>query len=298
MRRFIPTLVLSAVLLFAACDTPTSSIDEKSPATSSALADAGVSNRAGHDEPGMHRQYGTPVKVGNGMARAYVVLDAKHGQSPVELGIALDAKVLDHLPTSGGEYSFVLSLPRHSPAPYQFAELDWNPQGHEPEGVYTFPHFDFHFYTISLAERNAITPSDPQFAAKANNLPTGDYVPPYYTVLAPPGGEPADIAVPQMGVHWSDVRSPELQNLLNNPSEYQQFTRTFIYGSWDGRFTFYEPMVTRAYLLSHPDVTMSIPVPERYPTAGYYPQAYRVTYDAHAKEYRIALTDLVLVQHP
>ena len=245
-------------------------------------------NRAGYDQPGMHRQYGTPVKVGDGMARTYAVLDQKSG-TPVELGVALDATALDGLPASG-EHSYVLALPEQSPAPYQFAELDWNPQGHVPPGVYTFPHFDFHFYTISQAERDAIVPSDPNFAAEARNVPIGAYVPPFYIVP----GDPAAVAVPQMGVHWLDVRSPELQNLLGHPAEYRQFTTTFIYGSWNGRYTFYEPMVTRAYLLSQPDTVVGISTPAHYPVAGFYPTEYRVTYDAQAQEYRVGLKGLVM----
>jgi len=152
------------------------------------------------------------------------------------------------------------------------------------------PHFDFHFYTISLQERNSIVPSDPDFAAKARNLPTGEYVPPFYVVP----GDPAALAVPMMGVHWFDVRAPELQNILGHPELYQPFTKTFIYGSWNGRFTCFEPMVTREYLLSHPNSVTDISTPDLYPEAGYFPAVYRVTYDEQAKEYRIALTNLVL----
>jgi hypothetical protein len=32
-----------------------------------------------------------------------------------------------------------------------------------------------------------------------------------------------------MGLHWLDVRSPELQKLTGNPAGYRQFTKTFIY---------------------------------------------------------------------
>lgn len=264
-----------------------------SPVPTSADRDARISLvRAGYDQPGVHRQYGPPTKVGNGMARAYVVTDSRQGEAPLELGIALDASALQGLPNTQMMYMYLLELPALAPEPYQLVELDWNPGGHPPPGVYTVPHFDFHFYTISLAERNAIVPSDPDFAAEANNLPTGAFVPPFYAVLAGPGQTAADIAVPQMGVHWSDVRSPELQALLGNPAGFQPFTRTFIYGSWNGRFTFYEPMVTLEYLLSNPDVTTSIPVPASYPEAGYFPTSYKVTYDAQAKEYRVALTGL------
>lgn len=286
MRSLLALGSTAALALIAACapDAPT--------APSADRAGALAPDRAGYDMPGIHRQYGTPQKLGNGMARTYVVLNATAGQAPVELGIALDAQALEGLPTDGDEHSFLLQLPEKSPAPYRFVELGWNPQGHEPAGVYTVPHFDFHFYTISVAERDAIGPSDPEFAAKANNLPSGAHVPPFYIVPGPP----AAVAVPQMGVHWSDVRSPELQGLLGHPQAYQPFTKTFIYGSWAGRFTFYEPMITRAYLLTQPDVTTPIPVPALYPHPGSYPTAYRVSYDAQAKEYLVALTGLVA--HP
>lgn len=271
---------LAALTLLVACqaDAPTA----LAPGQSASNA------RAGYDQPGMHRQYGPPVKVGSGMARAYVVLNAKDGQAPAELGIALDEKALDGLPTGAAEHSFDLQLPAQAPAPYQFAELDWNPQGHVPPGVYTVPHFDFHFYMVSQAARDAIDPADPNYAAEANNLPTGAFVPPFYIVPGPP----AAVAVPHMGVHWLDVRSPELQNLFNNPAGYQPFTRTFIYGSWNGQFTFLEPMVTREYLLTQPDATSPISVPAQYAQPGWYPSSYRVTYDAQAKEYRVALSGM------
>jgi len=271
---------LGALALFVACqsDAPT----ELAPPQSASSA------RAGYDAAGMHRQYGPPLKVGNGMARAYVVSDAKAGQAPVELGIALDEKALDGLPGDGMMYPFDLQLPAQAPAPYRFAELDWNPHGHVPPGVYTVPHFDFHFYMVPQSARDAIDPSDPGFAARASNLPGGDLVPPFYVVPGPP----AAVAVPRMGVHWSDVRSPELQGILGNPGAYEPFTKTFIYGSWDGRFTFLEPMVTREYLLSHPDAVSPISVPARYAQSGWYPTSYRVTYDAQAKEYRVALSGM------
>ncbi|MDF1505126.1 DUF5602 domain-containing protein [Roseisolibacter sp. H3M3-2] len=241
--------------------------------------------RARAEAAGVHRQYGPPVKVGEGAARTYVLLDAKDGQRAVELGVALDEGALRGLPTEDGMYMYDLRLPARSPAPYQFVQLDWNAHGHPPMGVYTDPHFDFHFYTISKAERDAIMPSDPAFAAKANRVPTPEYLPPHYVPLVPPGGAPADAAVPMMGVHWFDVRSPEFNG--------GAFTRTFIYGTWDGQVTFYEPMITRAHLLSRPDAVTPIPSAAAVRQPGSYPTAYRVSYDAQAREYRVALSDLV-----
>jgi hypothetical protein len=55
-------------------------------------------------------------------------------------------------------------------------------------------------------------------------------------------------------------------------------------------------MITRAYLLSKPDVTVPVSVAARHATPGYHPSAYRVTWDAQAKEYRVALTGLAYRQ--
>ena len=57
-------------------------------------------------------------------------------------------------------------------------ELDWNPKGHG--GPYTAPHFDFHFYRIPLAERDAIDPRSPDYAARAAKLPAGRELPAGY----------------------------------------------------------------------------------------------------------------------
>ena len=166
---------------------------------------------------------------------------------------------------------------------------------------YDRPHFDFHFYTVPIEVRNAIVPTDPQYSAKAASFPSAEFRVPFYIDAATPSGVPAALAtVPQMGLHWLDVRSPELQKIAGHPELWQPFTKTFIYGSWGGQFIFDEPMITRDYIMSKRQATGAavrdeiIPVPTapRYAPAGYYPSAYRITYDAEAKEYRVALTQL------
>lgn len=255
-------------------------------------------------------RYGDAVKVGNGHARAYVIAD-KDG-APRELGVAFDEAALDGLPAAGSghhdgammmTHEYILALPVDSKTPFTFVEMNWNPMGHEPDGVYQdVPHFDFHFYTISKAERDAIVPTNRDFEKKAGNLPPKEFVPPFNVALGPPGVEPAKLVVPMMGLHWLDVRSAELQKLLGKPDAYKPFTATFIYGSWDGRFHFWEPMVTRAHILSKKDATdpavrdqvIPISLPAKFQTPGYYPAAYRVAWDATAREYHIALTELAL----
>jgi hypothetical protein len=195
----------------------------------------------------------------------------------------------------------VLPLPEHNPTPYRLVELNWNPAGHEPPGIYDIPHFDFHFYTVTRDTRDAILPSDPTYAGKAATLPSADYRPPFYVDNATAAGLPASlVTIPMMGLHWVDIRSPELQAAIGNPAGFRPFTRSFLKGSWDGRFIFDEPMATRAWLLSRrnadgsaaADDVLDVPTAERYEPAGFYPGAYRVGYEPRAREFVVALTRL------
>ena len=304
-----PLLVSLLAVALTACSDP-SVARLFSGAPLSGTIDA---RRAKIDDPFARREYGPAVKVGNGTVRTYVVFGEANRAAPLEVGVAMSEGAMEGLPARNphaahaaaasshehiDNHVYLLSLPKRGVAPYQFVELDWNPGGHEPPGIYDQPHFDFHFYTISQAERAAIVPSDSQFQQKADMLPAEAQRPPFYAMAAPPGA-PAP-GVPLMGVHWIDVRSPELQKMMGKPEAYRPFTTTFIYGSWAGRFTFVEPMITRAHIMSKRTATdlalrnevITVPTAKQYSPAGYYPSAYRIAWDPKAKEYRIALTQL------
>lgn len=254
-------------------------------AVAALLAAPAISPAQLAQETGRTTVYGETIELGRGTARSYLVLD---GSAPVELGVALSEAALSGLPTEAGPggmvmpdghrtFEHLLSLPAANPTPFTFVELDWNPGGHEPPGTYDRPHFDFHFYTITEAERNAIAPSDPTFQTKAERFPAREYLPAGYVTPRPVLG------VPRMGVHWVDPGSPELNG--------EPFSRTFIYGSWDGKLIFAEPMVTKEFLETRPDFRAPVATAERYEPAGHYPAAYRVYWDAAAGEYRVALAD-------
>jgi hypothetical protein len=247
---------------------------------------------------GLGARYGAAVALGSGQVRTYVLTDPESGH-PVEVGVALSAEALDSLPrlsaehapgTHGPSREYLLELPAGNPTPYRFVEVDWNPMGHG--GPYTAPHFDFHFYRVPLAVRNEIVLDDPAFAEKAARLPAADEMPSGYVsshVLLKT--TPAGMTVPRMGLHWLDIKSPEL------PPASRPFTTTFIVGSWNGQVIFDEPMVTRDFILAQrtgPATADSIPLPQakRYVPAGYYPMSDAVRWDSEAGEYRIALKGL------
>jgi hypothetical protein len=248
-------------------------------------AEASAANRSAANTAADGLVYGEAVTVGHGTARVYVQLA---GGAPVEVGVALSEAALSGLPDNsspGGHampdgmktFPFALTMPENNPTPYLHVGLDWNPGGHEPPGIYNTPHFDFHFYTVTEAERHEIMPTNPEFAAKAAHYPPADRVPAGYVA-------PAPTAIPMMGVHWVDPTSPELNG--------KPFDKTFIYGSWDGKLIFAEPMITKAFLESRPDFTAPVAVPQQYGTPGYYTTSYSIRWDDAAREYRVALGGL------
>jgi hypothetical protein len=257
------------------------------------LASAGCGEDDGSEAPARSAshpeiRYGPAVQAHGGMVRSYV---KEEGGRLLELGVAIDESILPELPdhhapggivTPDGHSIFIyeVPLPEGHGTPFDHATVDWVPAGHEPPGVYDVPHFDIHFYTISREERMAIVPSGPEFLEAAGRHPAPEYVP---AGFVDPGMPP----VPRMGVHWVDLSSPELA-----PEGATPFTRTFVYGSWDGRIVFAEPMIALSWLETRPDETIPVATAERYDPPGLWPAAYRVYFDEEAGQYRVALAEL------
>ncbi len=222
---------------------------------------------------------GPPTAIGAGEARSFVTLDA--AGKPETIGIRLSAMALRGLPAEEPkdaiEWEYLLRLPPQAAgAGYDHIAIDWNPHGHVPQGVYDKPHFDFHFYFIDSADRERITAVGADLE-RAHRLPAAQFMPAGY--ILPPGTE-----VPRMGAHAVDPKGAEFSG--------QGFTNTFIYGFYDGRMIFVEPMITTAFLETKPVLHTLIAVPEQYPGPGYYPIRYGVVYDHDRQEYEITLDGL------
>ncbi|MCU0649428.1 MAG: DUF5602 domain-containing protein [Gemmatimonadaceae bacterium] len=238
--------------------------------------------------------------LGQGTARSFVTLDA--GGTPIAVGVTISETAMATLPSQpmhGMPSAVMLTLPLPSEAAatgFDHVMLDWNPAGHEPDHVYTLPHFDFHFYQITSAERETIVPNNPAWGAKTAAFPSATFVPQGYIAVSElSGAPPAAAAVPFMGMHWLDRAAPEVQP----PPAGKAFTTTLLYGSWDGRFIFIEPMITKAFIESvkgTAGVTYPVASAARVQKAGRYPTTYSIRHDASRKEYRITLDSLTARQ--
>lgn len=215
--------------------------------------------------------WGESKALGKGTSRTFVIVNDQ--DKPVSLGIAFTKKALSGLPTEAEPPEIMLPLPEKVDVhQFKYVVINWNPQGHVPK-MYQVPHFDFHFYLMLNEEREKITENDTAQFAKA---PSPQFLPVDY--VQAPGG------IPRMGSHWVDKTAPELQG--------KPFTKTFIYGSYDGKVTFYEPMVSMAFLKTKPNFSTPIKQPAAFEKSGFYPTSYRITYDKKHGEYRVSLDDL------
>ena len=255
------------------------------------------------------RSLGANSSVGNGTVSSYAEFD-KNG-APRAIGIAFQASALDGLPTahSDGHHCFdrnkdgkvdpqtectathewVIPLPseaaRRSEIPFKWVGLNWNPSGHIPPGVYDLPHFDVHFYIESIEKVLVLGPGPcgpefvrcDQFELATKPLPPNYMNPDFKNVGA---------VAPAMGNHLIDQTSPEFNG--------KKFTRTWIYGVYDGRLTFYEEMLTRDYLLSRPAACFPIKPAPAVGVKGYYPSQSCIRYNSQAREYTVSMEGFTL----
>lgn len=236
------------------------------------------------------------------------------GNKPITIGTVFSDFSLENMPTSASDGSYdirdatgtvvweccghelSLSVPptmrQHSA--FEHIVVNWNPNGHIPANIYDIPHFDFHFYTISEQERRSIT-APASAADMCNGAPLD------CTLLARATAPlPADAKHPD----FSDVNAVEpamgnhLLDLANSP-EFNggTFSRTWIYGQYDSKVIFWEPMITLANIQENRARNCTaIKLPEAMTSAGYYPREYCTRYHAFTGLYMVTLEDFVYLE--
>lgn len=260
--------------------------------------------------PGDNKVYGDRTSLGDGHVQTYIERNADG--SPSAIGLEFPASMLSNLPRQPSDANYcwdkngdgnisieaneclatherILFLPRNEDTPFKWVLLNWNPLGHPPPGIYNVPHFDMHFYLMEYLERNYIRmgPCAPEMV-NCEDLKKA-------LVPVPPQFMPADyismgeqVVAPRMGNHLLDPNSPEL---LPRPpkGKGKAFTHTFIHGAYDGHIIFYEPMITVAYLQSHPKTCVPIKQPSAHESSGYYPTEYCMRYERSSGNYTVSL---------
>lgn len=216
---------------------------------------------------------GEKTNFGLGKAHTYIIND--NDGKPVEIGLVLDKNAFNNFTELSGDEEVSLDYPEEAGnTPFKHQFVGFAAHGHEPVAVYGLPHFDLHYYTSTIAERSAITPFD---TVKAALMPGADFFPSAYF----PTG-----LVPNMGVHWLDGTSPELSGTT--------FTQTFIWGSFDNKVTFLEPMITKKFIEDTKDFETDIKQPAKYDQPGkYYPTKQGFAHDHESGEHRFFLRGFV-----
>jgi len=227
---------------------------------------------------------GPQVALGYGKVRSWLSVDANGLPSEIGIEITPDAfknLAMDNSKTLPPDHETIvvpLQVKATQLTPFDHVGINWNPNGHEPPGVFDVPHFDIHFYMISVEEQMAIPAWSPETDAEFNNYPPTGYMPADY--FTPPGPATAE---PQMGKHWLPV----------DLGAYLPFSKIMIYGSYDGKITFVEPMITLDYLLSNPTFSDNYSQPQFFEKAGYYPTKYNIYQDSMTGNTNITLSDFV-----
>jgi hypothetical protein len=190
-----------------------------------------------------------------------------------------------------GDFAFTFPIPEgdaaKAVAPFKWVALNWNPHGHIAPAPppWAAPHFDFHFYIQDRESVKMLRPGacgeliDCEDFKKATKPVPAKYVHADHINV--------DAAVPDMGNHLIDSKSPELQK--GGPP----FTHTFIFGAYDGRITFLEPMITSAYIASNPNMCAPIKQPEAWEVAGAYPTKYCIRHLDRVGRYTVSLEGFV-----
>ena len=232
--------------------------------------------------------------IGAGTAQSFLTLDPQG--RPLAIGVTLSAGAMQQLPPTPntvsrcydldgngrhtgheciGDLERVLDVPlaRSAEPPFKWITVNWNAAGHP--APYNRPHFDFHFYAVDRAVVEAITPGRCGELVDCGHFTRATRpVPARYL---PNGHVNVGAVVPRMGNHLLDSQSPEIKDSL-------PFTRTFIYGAYEGDLIFWEPMVTLDFLKQTQDACFAISQPEEFRQSGYYPTQYCMR--EHAKGQR------------
>ena len=254
------------------------------------------------------RSLGWQAPIGKGTATTYAEFDAQG--VPRAIGVVWSAGALDDLPqVADGHHCHgrnkeggieadskcqqtieqVLPLPdaaaRRADIPFKWVLLNWNHVGHIPRGIYDAPHFDVHFEMAPIAEILAIEPGPcgPEFV-RCDQFQIGRKPVPANYVHS--DFKDVEAVVPAMGNHLIDLTGPEFSK--------HPFTRSWIFGVYDGKVIFYEEMVTLSHMRNKPNACAQIKSPKGVAVRGYYPTVSCIRNNPGTGDYTVSMEQFAL----
>lgn len=193
----------------------------------------------------------------------------------------------------GGYHGF-FTIPDMDGFPYKTVQVNWNPRGHVPPGVFDVNHWDLHFHKQTLAELKEIRPG--ACGAEFVDCTYFENVAPLPANQLPEGYNNDKAQLQQASVPWMGSHHVHLPSF---PNEQNPFTHVMIQLSDRGRLTGQEPMITVAFMqqlrtdtLQNQDheVRASIPQPEGYEDNNAYPTQYVMKYLPSSDMIEVSLT--------
>lgn len=223
---------------------------------------------------------GEQAYYGDGTIRAYGLTD--DNGALIECGVIFEEKALQNLPKTPPvnlEQYFTASM--NFPAVvteqtgFQHMTCDYYPYGHNPMGIFDVEQIDFYFHYASEAERLKIGANAADSTRYKMDLPAGTLPPTFIDA----------VYWPTIGTHLVNVASP---TFAVPPFQTEQ-----LYGKYDGKLSFIEPMISLGLIRSVTSGSKSYDIfqPGIYPKPGkLYPKKYNVSRDASGN-YRFSLSD-------
>lgn len=217
------------------------------------------------------RVYGEVMPFVGGKVETWLSFTAK-GLYKVGLTLSPETLLLQNLPATG-HHGAHIQFPRVPGSPFEHAYFIFHSHGHPPEDIYNLAHFDFHLALIPSDDIQAIRFEDP----KGQILPPPGFMPSKAVAQRLPGG--GYLNVPGEGVHWYYKDAPEWNG--------GPFSETFLWGSFNGKVDFLEPMVSYQAMISTAKFEKKIELPKCVAKSAFYPSVYgwEQKYDQAGKMY-------------
>ncbi|WP_394847038.1 hypothetical protein LZC95_06165 [Pendulispora brunnea] len=224
--------------------------------------------------------------------------------SPKMIGITIDEKGLQTLPTNevndgatcwdnnndgvinrmtecSGGHERVMWFPDIKDLPIKWMMFNWQGHGHAPEGVFSVPHFDLHYFIMDYVERNYMRtgPCDqfipcPEWAKAAKDIPIEFWPPGYLNAKGIQG---------RMGNHMINKNSPEWQG--------KGLAQAFAYGLYDGHISFWEPVTSVDWLKGNPNECKPVIQQPNVEIRGWYAKTYCSRHRPDRHDYLMSLED-------